>query len=171
MVLKGRFWAGSLKLTHKDWLCPLQKFKGSLVLHTQLGGGDVTILGFQDPVISVAVGWNDTSETLEGLQEAQWEQGSGVRVKRWWWSPHLTLSHTKVEQHLWNGGSQCQDGMGLFLQCSRSPAVLLTHFWQWEMPDTLQKHEKAQQLQRRLLPVLCKFLPTSFTFLFFTFPS
>lgn len=37
-------------------LCPVQKLKGSLVLQTQLGGGDVTELGFEDPIISVAVG-------------------------------------------------------------------------------------------------------------------
>lgn len=37
-------------------LCPLQKFKESLVLHTQLGGSDVSILGFSYQVISVAVG-------------------------------------------------------------------------------------------------------------------
>lgn len=73
-------------------LCPLQKFKESLVLHTQLGGSDVSILGFSYQVISVAVGWNDTSEILEGVQEAQWGQGSGVRVKKWWRSvipPHF----------------------------------------------------------------------------------
>lgn len=137
MLLKGRFcW----QITHKEWLCPLQKFKESLVLHTQLRGGAVTILGFSDPIISVAVGWNGTSETLERLQETQWERGIGIRVKKWWCSiapPDFAPYRSGAAPLKWWIPVDPSPGWdwGCSLQCSGSSGVLLIHFWQWEMPE------------------------------------